>query len=188
MSNSWIVSVKICRNMVFDVECHDDSWHSQIFTDCDTTGFTDRWTSFSFKNNRPATSQAVGATGHVRSIWHRRSRHSASKTVVFLRSVWWHSVLAVVLPRWPYPADPSTRFHLFGRACQVRRTAGKHSRGHLLFLLFIQQTFPWSLPTLALLYIATLMTVKSIDVANVRNVLYIVWKERVLLRSFQCYC
>ena len=38
------------------------------------------------------------------------------------------SVLAVVLPRWPYPAGPSTRFHVFGRACQVRRTAGKHPR------------------------------------------------------------
>ena len=39
---------------------------------------------------------------------------------------WWRPVLAVVLPRWPYPAGPSTRFHVFGRVCQVRRTAGKH--------------------------------------------------------------
>ena len=31
------------------------------------------------------------------------------KTGVFLRSVWWRSVLAVVIPRWPYPAGSSTR-------------------------------------------------------------------------------
>ena len=36
-------------------------------------------------------------------------------------------VLAVVLPRWPYPAGPSTRIpRNFGRVYQVRRTAGKH--------------------------------------------------------------
>ena len=31
------------------------------------------------------------------------------------------------------------------------------------------------------------MVVLRIDVANVRNVLYNFWKERVLLRSFQYY-
>ena len=77
---------------------------------------------------RIAASHAVGAFEHVCSIWHRRSCHTAPKIGVLIRSVWWRSVVAVVLPRWPYPASPSTRFHVFGRACQVRRIAGKHPR------------------------------------------------------------
>ena len=79
---------------------------------------------------RLAASHAVGAFEHVCSIWHRRSRHTVPEIGVLIWSAWWWcSVLAVVLPRWPYPASPSTRFHVFGRACQVRRTAGP-----LLFL------------------------------------------------------
>ena len=77
---------------------------------------------------RLAASHAVGAFEHVCRIWHRRSCYTAPEIGVLIRSVWWRSVLAVVLPQWPYPASPSTRFHVFGRACQVRRTAGKYPR------------------------------------------------------------
>ena len=109
---------------------------------------------------RPATGHPAGAAGHVRSIWHCRSCHTASKIGVVLRSVWWRPVLAVVLPRWPYPADPFTssprlRSSLSGPA--YRREASSD----LCCSFSIQQIFLWSLPTLVWMFIATPMTVNS---------------------------